>query len=49
MVQDFAKFFKMYTQVINFLTYMLVAHRDMISVFDMTQITDEKAEWKPAV
>ena len=32
-----SNFMKLYTSIINFSMYMLVAHRNMISVFDMTQ------------
>ena len=30
-------FFRLYTQVLNFSMFMLVSHRNMISVFDMSQ------------
>ena len=36
---------KLYTSIINFSMYMLVAHRNMISVFDMTQ-NQESADRK---
>ena len=32
-----AGYFKLYSQILNFSKFMLVAHRDMISVFDMTK------------
>ena len=32
-----SNFVKLYTNIINFSIYMLVAHRNMVSVFDMTQ------------
>lgn len=32
-----AKYFKIYTQVLNFSMYMLVSHRNMISIYDMTK------------
>ena len=31
-----AKYFRLYTQILNFSMYMLVSHRNMISIFDMT-------------
>ena len=31
-----SSYFKLYTQVLNFQMFMLVSHRDMISVFDMS-------------
>lgn len=30
-----ANYVRLYSQIINFSTYMIVAHRDMISIFDM--------------
>ena len=37
-----AKFFRMYTQILNYNTYMLVSHRNMISIYDMTQHTQQQ-------
>ena len=31
-----SRFFRLYTQILNFNMYMLVSHRNMISVYDMT-------------
>ena len=39
-----ANYFKLYTQVLNFSMYMCVSHRNMISVYDMTN-SDENAGW----
>lgn len=38
-------YFRLYTQVLNFQMYMLVSHRDMISVFDMSQGANQNSEW----
>lgn len=35
-----ANFVQLYTQVTNFSTYMLVAHRNMISVYNMQDNSD---------
>ena len=32
-----SRFFRLYTQILNFNMYMLVSHRNMISIYDMTQ------------
>jgi hypothetical protein len=36
-----AGYFRLYTQVLNFSTFMLVSHRDMISIFAMGQTDDQ--------
>ena len=36
-----AKFFRLYTQVLNFQVYMLVSHRNMISIYDISKGSDE--------
>lgn len=40
-----SRFFKLYSQILNFQTYMLVSHRNMVSVFDMSQGTKHEAKW----
>ena len=37
--------FRMYTQVLNYQMFMLVSHRNMISVFDMSQGSSLDAKW----
>ena len=32
-----AKYFRLYTQILNFSIYMLVSHRNMISVYDISK------------
>ena len=34
-----ANYFKLYTTILNFSMFMLISHRNMISVFDMTAVT----------
>ena len=36
-----AKFFRLYTQVLNFQVYMLVSHRNMISIYDISKDSDD--------
>ena len=38
-----APFFRIYTQILNYSTYMLVSHRNMISVYDMS--AKEEQDW----
>ena len=37
-----SRFFRLYTQILNFNMYMLVSHRNMISIYDMTNNTDDQ-------
>ena len=39
-----AQFFKLFSSIVNFSTFMLVSHRNMISVYDTTQLSSD-AEW----
>jgi len=39
-----ANYFKMYSQIMNFQLFMLVSHRDMISVYEM--YGDDNKSWK---
>ena len=41
--QRIAGYFKLYTQIMNFSMFMLVAHRNMISVYDMTKKKQQRA------
>lgn len=41
--QRIAGHFKLYTQIMNFSMFMLVAHRNMISVYDMTKKKKQRA------
>lgn len=40
-----AQYCKLYTQILNYSLYMLVSHRNMISVFDMTKTQGRQAKW----
>lgn len=40
-----AKYFRLYSQILNFSMYMLVSHRNMISIFDMTGTQAEGGHW----
>ena len=43
-----ANYFRLYSQVLNFQKYMLVSHRNMISVYDMTKdVTAEELSQVP--
>ena len=43
-------YFRLYTQVLNFSMFMLVSHRNMISVYDMSQSTHgEDEKWTNTV
>ena len=37
----------MYTQILNFNMYMLVAHRNMISIYDMVSISKTNNDDEP--
>ena len=39
-----AAYFRLYTQILNFSMYMLVSHRNMISVFDMTESSGDAGQ-----
>ena len=39
-----ANYFKLYTQILNYSTFILVSHRDMISVYDNTN-GREDSDW----
>ena len=36
-----AKYFRLYTSILNFSMYILVSHRNMISVYDMSKEQQE--------
>ena len=41
-----ADYFNIYSQILNYQMFMLVSHRDMISVYKMSTIKDD---WKTCV
>ena len=43
-----AKYVRLYTQILDFHTFMLVSHRDMISVFDMKKDSGNKYSFSNA-
>ena len=44
-----AKHFCIYSQILNFSMHMVVAHRNMISIFDMSKGEAEEASWTDTV
>ena len=36
-----ARYFRLYTQILNFSVYMLVSHRNMVSIYDMSSHSDQ--------
>ena len=36
-----SKYFRLYTQILNFSIYMLVSHRNMLSIYDMSTDDDD--------
>ena len=43
-----AKYFKLYTQILNFSMYMCVSHRNMISIYDMKEGSNA-ANWSDTI
>lgn len=39
-----SKYCRLYSQILNYEMYMLVSHRNMISVFDMTKVKGKNAK-----
>lgn len=40
-----ANYFRLYTQILNFNMYMLVSHRNLISIYDMTGTQRDGGHW----
>ena len=40
-----SEYVRLYTNILNFMTFMVVSHRNMVSIFDMTKGSSAEAKW----